>query len=149
MTTKNCFSCGAPVAPKAAHCSNCGAKLAGNPSSYPSAPPPPPPQEWFSQQQVQQQPYGNQQYQQQPYGNQQYGYSQPPVYYNQKNKIVAGLLGIFLGGFGIHKFYLGRIGWGIVYLLFCWTSIPAFIGFIEGIIYLASNEHNFHMKYSR
>ncbi|WP_064468002.1 TM2 domain-containing protein [Lederbergia galactosidilytica] len=51
-----------------------------------------------------------------------------------KNKVVAGLLGIFLGGFGVHKFYLGQIGLGVVYLLFCWTTIPGIIGFIEGII---------------
>ena len=40
-----------------------------------------------------------------------------------KSKVAAGLLGIFLGGLGIHKFYLGRWGWGIVYLLFFWTYI--------------------------
>ena len=64
-----------------------------------------------------------------------------------KNKIVAGLLGIFLGGLGIHKFYLGKIGQGIVYILFCWTFIPALIGFIEGIVYLCSNDENFQLKH--
>lgn len=54
-----------------------------------------------------------------------------------------------LGGLGIHKFYLGRIGWGIVYLLFCWTYIPAIVGLIEGIIYLVSSDEKFHNKYSR
>lgn len=49
-----------------------------------------------------------------------------------KNKIAAGLFGIFLGGLGIHKFYLGQIGWGIVYILFCWTYIPGIVGLIEG-----------------
>ncbi|MEO4055639.1 TM2 domain-containing protein [Solibacillus sp. CAU 1738] len=63
-----------------------------------------------------------------------------------KNKVVAGLLAIFLGAFGIHKFYMGKIGRGILYLIFCWTYIPAIIGFFEGIIYLASNEHNFQIK---
>ena len=64
-----------------------------------------------------------------------------------KNKIVAGLLGIFLGGLGIHKFYLGKIGQDIVYILFCWTFIPALIGFIEGIVYLCSNDENFQLKH--
>lgn len=64
-----------------------------------------------------------------------------------KNKIVAGLLGLFLGGLGIHKFYLGKIGQGIVYILFCWTFIPAVIGFIEGIVYLCSNDENFQLKH--
>lgn len=66
-----------------------------------------------------------------------------------KSKVVAGLLGIFLGGLGIHKFYLGRTLLGIVYLLFFWTYIPAIIGFIEGIVYLLSNEENFARKHDK
>jgi TM2 domain-containing membrane protein YozV len=67
---------------------------------------------------------------------------------NNKDKLVASLLAIFLGTFGIHKFYLGRIGWGIVYLLFCWTIIPGIVGFIEGIIYLVSSQEKFDAKYN-
>lgn len=68
-------------------------------------------------------------------------------YSEEKNKIVAGLLAIFLGGFGIHKFYLGRVGLGILYLIFFWTIIPAIIGFIEGILYLTMTNSAFHAKY--
>lgn len=64
-----------------------------------------------------------------------------------KSKTTAGVLAILLGGFGAHKFYLGRWGWGIIYLLFCWTYIPAIIGFIEGIMYLASSPNNFARKH--
>ncbi len=64
-----------------------------------------------------------------------------------KNKYVAGILAILLGDLGIHKFYLGKIGWGIVYLLFCWTGIPAIVGLIEGIIYLCTDEETFQVKY--
>ena len=64
-----------------------------------------------------------------------------------KSKVVAGLLGICLGGFGIHKFYMGKIGMGILYLLFCWTGIPAIVGFVEGITYLFSNKENFQLKH--
>lgn len=64
-----------------------------------------------------------------------------------KNKIAAGLLGIFLGGLGVHKFYLGKVGMGIVYVLFCWTAIPALIGFIEGIVYLCSSDENFQLTH--
>ena len=49
----------------------------------------------------------------------------------------------------MHKFYLGRVGAGIAYLLFCWTGIPAIIGLIEGIIYLCSSEEDFYYKYVR
>ena len=64
-----------------------------------------------------------------------------------KNKYVAGILAILLGDLGIHKFYLGKIGWGIVYLLFCWTGIPAIVGLIEGIIYLCADDETFQVKY--
>lgn len=64
-----------------------------------------------------------------------------------KNRIAAVLFAFFLGGLGIHKFYLGRVGWGILYLLFCWSFIPAIIGFIEGIIYLTMTDNAFHAKY--
>lgn len=79
-------------------------------------------------------------------------YQQPGIYdgidpsWPIKSKIVAGILAILLGGLGIHKFYLGKVGSGIVYLLFCWTWIPEIVGFIEGIIYLTSNDHNFQVK---
>lgn len=63
------------------------------------------------------------------------------------NKYVAAILAILLGGFGAHKFYLGQIGTGIIYLLFCWTFIPALIGLIEGILYLAMSDTAFAQKY--
>lgn len=64
-----------------------------------------------------------------------------------KSKLAAALLAIFLGSFGIHKFYLGRVGWGIVYLLLCWTAIPGIVGFVEGILLLLQNEQDFARKY--
>lgn len=66
-----------------------------------------------------------------------------------RNKVVAALLAIFLGSFGIHKFYLGK-GWsGLIYILFCWTCIPGFIAFIEGILYLLMTDSEFNYKYNR
>ncbi len=64
-----------------------------------------------------------------------------------KSKIVAGVLAFFLGGLGVHKFYLGHIGSGIVYLLLCWTGIPEVLGLIDGIIYLCSSDESFCMKH--
>lgn len=66
---------------------------------------------------------------------------------SDKNRVTAGLLAILLGGLGIHKFYLGQSGQGVLYLLFCWTFIPALIGFIEGIMYLSMSEAEFQNKY--
>lgn len=65
-----------------------------------------------------------------------------------KNKLVAALLAIFLGGIGIHKFYLGKPIQGILYLLFCWTWIPGIIAFVEGIIYLCISEESFNITYN-
>lgn len=79
------------------------------------------------------------------------GVRQPPLPGAQPasshNKVVAALLAILLGTFGIHKFYLGKIGWGLLYLLLCWTAIPTIVGFIEGIIYLSMSEASFARKY--
>ena len=52
------------------------------------------------------------------------------------NKAIYCVLAFFLGGLGIHKFYAGKIGSGILYLIFCWTFIPGLIALIEFIIAL-------------
>ena len=67
--------------------------------------------------------------------------------FGEKSRIAAAVLAIFLGGFGVHKFYLARPFQGIVYVLFCWTFIPAIIGFIEGIAYLCMSEPGFARRY--
>ena len=56
----------------------------------------------------------------------------------QKSKLAAGLLGIFLGGFGIHNFYLGYTGKAIGQLVLTLLScgIGSIWGFIEGILIL-------------
>lgn len=66
---------------------------------------------------------------------------------SQKNKITAGLLAILLGGFGAHKFYLGKTVQGILYLIFIWTFVPEIIALVEGIIYLTSSDETFNAKY--
>ncbi len=127
----NCPQCGAPIADGATSCKYCGEALSQ------SAP---------AQQQAQQsqQPVVQQVIVQQPIVQSNNNGINPswPI----KNKVVAGVLAILLGSLGVHKFYLGQTGKGILYLLFCWTGIPAFVGFVEGILYLVSNDHNFQVK---
>jgi TM2 domain-containing membrane protein YozV len=77
-----------------------------------------------------------------------------------KDKTAAGLLAIFLGGLGIHKFYLGFTGPGLVYLLvntvgfavtwlmlFIPNIVLAVLAFVEGIIYLTKSDEEFHQHY--
>ena len=62
-----------------------------------------------------------------------------PVPDFRKSRIAAGLLGIFLGGWGIHRFYLGYAGTGIAQIIVTifTCGIGALWGFIEGILILA------------
>lgn len=64
-----------------------------------------------------------------------------------RNRVGAALFAMLLGGLGAHKFYLGEIGLGVVYLLFCWTMIPSIVGVIEGIVYLSMSDEAFAAKY--
>ena len=120
-----------------------------------------------AQQQTQQQAPYTQPYppqQQAPYTQpyppqQQTSYTQVQVFTNSqptgggptKSKVAAGLLAIFFGYLGAHKFYLGHTGAGVLILLlnlFLWWTIivPAIIElvcFIEGIIYLVKSDEEF------
>jgi len=149
MPDNTCPQCGAAISPGAAECKYCGEPLKQfSQQVVPQQAPTPLQYQQPIYQQPYQQPYQQAPYQQ-PMGNM---YNQNP--YGEginpswpiKNKIVAGILGIFLGGIGVHKFYMGKVGMGILYLLFCWTGIPAIIGFVEGIIYLCANDHNFQVN---
>jgi TM2 domain-containing membrane protein YozV len=64
-----------------------------------------------------------------------------------RSKVTAGVLALLLGGLGVHKFYLGKGGQGVLYLLFFWTFIPLIIGFIEGILLLMMGDEAFAAKY--
>jgi len=66
---------------------------------------------------------------------------------SEKSKTTAALLAFFLGGLGAHKFYLGRTGMGVLYLVFCWTFVPAIISLVEGIQLLGMSDSEFAMKY--
>jgi TM2 domain-containing membrane protein YozV len=123
-----CPQCGAPVNEGAAKCEYCGAAIA-----QPQAPVQP-------------------QYQPQPQQQAYAAYQQNSVNAERanwpiKNKIVAAILALILGGLGVHKFYLGQTGKGVLYLIFCWTYIPSILAFIEGIMILCSNDENFQIKY--
>ena len=68
-----------------------------------------------------------------------------------KSKVAAGVLGILLGAFGVHKFYLGYVGTGIVHVvltvLIITAPISSIVGVIEGILYLTKTDEEFHNTY--
>jgi TM2 domain-containing membrane protein YozV len=120
-----CHNCGAQVTEGAAFCTKCGAVAAAQPG--PVAPPP----GWNSP------GVGP---------SSAPGPIQPPS--TAKSKLVAALLGIFVGAFGIHRFYLGynnigiaQLVLGVLGILTCGiTTIAAAIwGLIEGILILTGS----------
>ena len=140
-----CPGCGSAVAPGQSFCSKCGAKIEGQPASASA----------FCKQ------CGAPLQANQPFcsscGARQDGAlvpsAGPSVSYGQTggqkyNKTTAGLLALFLGGIGVHKFYLGSWGWGILFACLSCTGIPALCALIEGIIYLTMDQDRFDAKYN-
>lgn len=64
-------------------------------------------------------------------------------------KMPAGLCGILLGGFGVHKFILGYTTEGIIQIVLTLVTCGAagIIGLIEGIIYLTKSDEEFYNTY--
>jgi TM2 domain-containing membrane protein YozV len=135
---------------------------APQPEAYGQPPTQPYPagQQPFGQQAGPQQPFGPQ-YGQPAYGQQQYG---QPVYgqsaffgadagapygrdpftgepLSDKSKLAAGLLQIFLGAFGVGRFYTGHIGIAIAQIAVTWVlcGLGAIWPLIDGIVMLAGN----------
>ena len=65
----------------------------------------------------------------------------------ESKRILAGVLAIVLGGFGIHKFILGQTVPGIIMLVLACTGISSIIGLVEGIIYLTKSDDEFIQMY--
>ena len=65
-----------------------------------------------------------------------------------KNKTTTAILALFLGGFGLHRFYLGENSKGLLYLLFFWTVIPAIVSFFDCIIFLMMDDAEFNDRYN-
>lgn len=82
------------------------------------------------------------------------GTAQPGVHYD-RNRIAAAVLAFFLGGLGVHKFYMNKPGAGIIMLLvglFGWLLLfPAIIiwiiALVEFVIYLTMTDETFDATY--
>jgi TM2 domain-containing membrane protein YozV len=159
-----CPSCGAENVEGTRFCVKCGTTLPASPQ----------PESWRQSGDLGQQP-------QQDYPSSGYSAPQPPPsaypsYTPQQDplssypqqagdwkaqgaekKMVAGILGILLGGLGVHKFYLGYNTEGIIMLAVCivgglltcglGSAAVGVIGLIEGIIYLTKSDEEFVRTY--
>lgn len=61
---------------------------------------------------------------------------------NKPSLTVYLLLAVFLGGIGVHDFYVGKPVTGVIKLAFCWTGIPVIISLFN-IIGALMNKQNF------
>jgi TM2 domain-containing membrane protein YozV len=72
---------------------------------------------------------------------------------SDRNKFVAALLAFFLGPFGVHRFYLGRNGTGIVMLVLTCTFIGLFVSapwaLVDMVRYLIMSDEEFAERYAR
>lgn len=66
-----------------------------------------------------------------------------------EKKIVAGILGILLGGLGIHRFYLGDMVGGILRIVITVVTcgFGSLLGLVEGIIYITKSDEDFVKTY--
>jgi len=83
-------------------------------------------------------PYNNPYYRQNPYA-QNYGYSytnRGPI--SSKSRLAALLLCIFLGMIGVHHFYAGRVGYGVLYIF---TGALFGIGWLVDLILIATGSY--------
>jgi len=65
----------------------------------------------------------------------------------RKEKTSAALLAFFGGWLGLHRFYLGQVGLGILYI--CFAPLAAIVSFVDGVVLLTQDEEKFDFKYNR
>jgi TM2 domain-containing membrane protein YozV len=65
-----------------------------------------------------------------------------------KDKNVAAILALVMGGIGVHKFYLGRIGAGVLYLIFSLTFIPTLLGVIDFFVLALMDKDEFDRRFN-
>lgn len=137
LSQLKCKQCGAPLeqpsgANRIIRCKYCGETMTFDSPEAPQPSVAPTPQVVYQVMQPQEPHY----------------YASAPRYGN-KSRGVAILLTFFLGYFGIHQFYLNRVGLGVLSLLFCWTFIPCIIALIDFIRLLCMDEASFNETFNR
>lgn len=65
-----------------------------------------------------------------------------------RDKTAAGFLALFTGYLGVHRFYLGQVGTGILYFLLMFTGISFVLGIIDAIAFFTMDQDKFDIKYN-
>ena len=134
QSAKVCPNCKTEVSDNSNFCTNCGTPINGSAQSN----------NGDAQNNAGQNNFGGQNYRQPPY--------QPPMNYVPKSRLLAGLLGIFLGGLGVHNFYLGFTTRAVVQIVVTLITcgVGSIWGFIEGILIICHqinlDAYNFPLK---
>lgn len=66
-----------------------------------------------------------------------------------RDKNIAGILAIFFGWVGLHRFYLKQKALGVLSAVFFWTGIPFLIGLIDALVFFTMDKDEFDIKYNR
>ena len=66
-----------------------------------------------------------------------------------RSKTAAGLFALFLGWAGVHRFYLGQVGLGILYFFLMFFGISFVLGLIDAIVFFSMDEQTFNRKYNQ
>ncbi len=66
-----------------------------------------------------------------------------------RDKNITGVLALFFGWIGLHRFYLRQTAMGVLSIVFFWTGIPALIGFIDALVFFTMDKDEFDIKYNR
>lgn len=61
----------------------------------------------------------------------------------EKSRVTAILLAFFLGFLGVHKFYLGQVRKGLLYILFSCTGLSCFLAWIDVVKFLTWSDEKF------
>lgn len=67
---------------------------------------------------------------------------------HSKRKISI-VLAVFVGCLGVHRFYLGQLGWGFIYLIlfYIFTPLAILVGWIDALRYLLMGDDEFKLRY--